>query len=101
MASIGAIGGLDIARDIAGIGKAEETGGAKGSFAGLLDKSMTELNDMMSTADKKVTNMATGKPENLHDAMISIEKAETALKFVMQVRNKALEAYHEVMRMAV
>ena len=45
--------------------------------------------------------MAVGKTENLHDAMISMEKAETALKLMVQVRNKAIEAYHEVMRMQV
>ena len=43
--------------------------------------------------------LAVGKSENLHEAMIGYEKAETALKLLVQVRNKALDAYHEIMRM--
>ena len=45
--------------------------------------------------------MAVGKTENLHDAMINFEKAESAFKLLVQVRNRAIEAYHEIMRMQV
>jgi len=73
----------------------------EGGFAAFLEKSVGDVNQLLGVADKKSIELATGKSENLHDAMISFEKAETALKLMVQTRNKALEAYHEILRMQV
>ena len=75
------------------------SGGA--SFSSHLEKSLSEVNDLLRAADKGGLDMASGKSENLHEAMIHFEKAETAFKLLTQVRNKAIEAYHEIMRMQV
>ncbi len=69
------------------------------SFASYLQKSWNDVNTLVGDADKASQNVAIGKTENIHEAMITMEKAETAFKFMMQVRNKAMEAYHDVMRM--
>jgi flagellar hook-basal body complex protein FliE len=79
---------------------APETKG-KESFAAQLDRSLSEVNNLLNEADKKTTEMAVGKSENLHDAMIAVEKAETSFKFLVQLRNKAMEAYNEIIRMQV
>ena len=71
------------------------------TFRSVLEKSVKEVNEMLLGADEKNVELAVGKAENLHEATIAIEKAETALKLLVQVRNKALEAYHEIMRMQV
>lgn len=71
------------------------------SFSSYLGRSINEVNDLLKTSDTLTNDLATGKVENLHDAMIGFEKAETAFKLLVQVRNKALEAYHEVLRMQV
>lgn len=71
------------------------------SFSQFLSRSIDQVNDLLGAADKSATELATGKSENLHDAMIHMEKAETAFKLLMQVRNKVLDAYQEVMRMQV
>jgi flagellar hook-basal body complex protein FliE len=71
------------------------------SFAAMLDRSVGDVNKLLNESDKKQTEVAVGKSENLHDAMISFEKADTALKLLVQVRNKAIDAYHEIMRMQV
>ncbi len=78
--------------------KSQETGE---SFSAFLGRSINEVGDLLKVADKTTTDLATGKVENLHEAMIGMEKAETAFKLLVQVRNKAMEAYHEVMRMQV
>jgi len=77
--------------------------GAEGkeSFASFLDRHVSEVNDLLKVADQKNTELAIGKSENLHDAMISVEKAETAFKLMVQMRNKALEAYNDIIRMQV
>ena len=74
---------------------------ASESFGAYLNKSIGDVNQLLQSSDKKATDLATGKSENLHEAMIGFEKAETAFKLLVQVRNKAIEAYHEIMRMQV
>lgn len=71
------------------------------SFGKLLEKTISDVNERLAESDKMNLNLATGKSENLHEAMIAVEKAETALKLLVQVRNKALDAYQEIMRMQV
>jgi flagellar hook-basal body complex protein FliE len=42
-----------------------------------------------------------GKAKNIHETMLAVERADMSLKLLMQVRNKLLDAYREVMRMQV
>jgi flagellar hook-basal body complex protein FliE len=60
-----------------------------------------KVNDMQLQSDNAIQKLATGENKNLHDVMISVEKASISFLFMSQVRNKALEAYQEVMRMPV
>ena len=71
------------------------------SFSEFLQNSVGEVNTMLTTADKKNTDMAVGKTENLHEAMLSFEKADSAFRLLTQVRNKAIEAYQDIMKMQV
>lgn len=70
-------------------------------FSEFLNRSIDEVNQLLGSADQSARDLATGKSENLHDAMITMEKAETAFKLLVQVRNKVIDAYQEVMRMQV
>lgn len=70
-------------------------------FTAYLKNSFDEVNRSIASADKLATDLAVGKNENLHEAMIGMEKAEASFKLLVQVRNRALEAYHEIMRMQV
>lgn len=91
----------EIQKDLAELRGGGAAGPSEGGFASFLQKSMGDVNELLAQADKKSVELASGKSENLHDAMISFEKAETALKLMVQARNKAIEAYHEIMRMQV
>ena len=71
----------------------------KVSFSKLLEDSVGEVNRLLNSADKTQADLMIGKSENLHEAMIATEKAETALKFMVQVRNKAIEAYNDILKM--
>lgn len=71
------------------------------SFKEMLGNSINEVNQLLQSADKASTDIATGRSENLHDAMIAFEKAESAMKFLVQARNKAIDAYQEIMHMQV
>ena len=71
------------------------------SFGAYLKNSFNHVNELLGMADVKANEMAVGKAENLHEAMITFEKADTAFKLLVQVRNRAIEAYQEIIRMQV
>ncbi len=79
----------------------QEVSAGNESFGAYLKNSFNDVNSLLGKADVAASDMAVGKAENLHDAMITFEKADTAFKLLVQVRNRALEAYQEVMRMQV
>lgn len=60
-----------------------------------------KVNDMQVQSDQAIQRLATGENRNLHETMIAVEKASISFQFMSQVRNKALEAYQEIMRMPV
>jgi flagellar hook-basal body complex protein FliE len=71
------------------------------SFRQLLEDSVTQVNDLQAQADTLAQQLATGKAENLHEVMLALHKASLALEFTIQVRNKVIEAYQEIMRTQV
>jgi len=62
---------------------------------------VTKVNEMQNHSDKAIQGLASGENKNLHEVMISMEKASISFQFMSSVRNKALEAYQEVMHMQV
>lgn len=71
------------------------------NFKDLLKKALTDLNVSQTGANDAIKNIATGGEENLHDIIISMEKAEMTLQYAIQVRNKALDAYQSIIQMQV
>ncbi|MDO7253268.1 flagellar hook-basal body complex protein FliE [Helicobacter cappadocius] len=69
-----------------------------GEFSKLLKKSIDELNQAQETSDKALADMASGQIKDLHQAAIAIGKAETSMKLMLEVRNKAISAYKEILR---
>ena len=75
--------------------------GADGKFANVLKDSITEVNKLQQKADASITALATTGEASLHETMIAMEEASVSFKMMMQVRNKIVEAYQEVMRIQV
>jgi flagellar hook-basal body complex protein FliE len=71
------------------------------SFGAVLEDSIAQVNRLQHEADRAIGALATGGGATLHDTMISIEKADLSFKLMMQVRNKIVEAYQEILRMQV
>ena len=71
------------------------------SFADTLTESLDKVNDLQKQADKAIEDFATGQTRNIHETMIAVNKADIAFRLTMQVRNKIVEAYQEVMRTQV
>jgi len=71
------------------------------TFASLLKKSLNEVNNSQVKAYDAMENIATGKVENLQKAIQQIEQAELSLKLGLEVKNKAIGAFKQVMAMQV
>ena len=71
------------------------------SFSNVLKDSIKEVNDTQVNAYNAMNDIATGKVENLQDAVKKIEEAELSLKLGLEVKNKALGAYKQVMAMQI
>lgn len=93
--------------NVAGLGGPEapaakaQDGEKTGGFADVLQSSIGEVNAMQQKADAAITALATGEKVSLHETMIAMEQADVSFRLMMQVRNKIVEAYQEILRMQV
>lgn len=71
------------------------------SFGAYFTEALHNVNALQKAGQKATLEMAAGKANDISQVIIATEKAGIALQLTMQVRNKVLEAYQEVMRMQV
>lgn len=71
-----------------------------GAFEQLLDQ-VSSLNTQLISSEQSVQQLAQGDAENLHQVVLGLEQTRLAFDLMLQVRNKILDAYQEVMRMQV
>jgi flagellar hook-basal body complex protein FliE len=103
------IKGVDNSLGVSGIsrpfptesGAGTKTASATDGFTQVFGDVVGKVNELQGKADKAVEMLATGESKNLHEVMIAMEKSSISFQFLTQVRNKAIEAYHEIMRMQV
>ncbi len=69
------------------------------AFGQKLRAAIDEVDGLEKESHQMTQDFVLGRIENLHDVMIAAEKARTAMNLTLEVRNKALEAYKEIMRM--
>ena len=70
------------------------------SFRDTLETFYREVDAEMKAADQMAAEFAVGKRQSLHEIMIASEKAGISFKLLVEIRNKLLDAYQEIMRMS-
>jgi len=70
-------------------------------FGDVFKNALKEVSTAQNVSDKKTDQLLTGEVKDVHEVMIASQKASLSLQMTMQVRNKVVEAYQEVMRMQV
>lgn len=70
----------------------------KTNFAEELRAALGNVNQMQLDSEKAMSDIATGSVKDLHQAAIAIDKAEISMKLMLEVRNKAINAYKEITR---
>lgn len=76
------------------------SGASQGSFADALARVVDAAEAASSAANESILRMLE-KNGDVHDAMIALNRAELSLQFTVQVRNKLVQAYQEIMRMSI
>ena len=68
-------------------------------FSQVLREALGEVNRMQLDAERAVEDLMAGRRDDVARVMLAVQKADLAFETMMQIRNKLLEAYQEIMRM--
>lgn len=71
------------------------------AFLDRVNEGLQQVNDQLLASQADLQRLAVGEAPNLHEVMVRLEESRIALQLVLQVRNRILEAYQDVMRMQV
>jgi flagellar hook-basal body complex protein FliE len=71
------------------------------SFGQFLQSALEKVSGMEKQSSQLKSDFAAGKTDNITDVLIASEKATIALQYTMQIRNKVMDAYSEIMRMNI
>ena len=96
MSNINGISGLSTAELLKQKSKVDSSNTS--AFAEQLKSAIGEVNELQVDSEKAIADMATGQVKDLHQAALAINKAETSMKLMLEIRNKALNAYKELGR---
>jgi flagellar hook-basal body complex protein FliE len=72
-----------------------------GSFGDFLKDAISTVNDLQKQSDQEVQKIMAGESQDLHTTVIAMQKADLSFQMMMQVRNKIVAAYQEIMRTQV
>lgn len=102
--SIGPVGGVSAGRfdrtlPVRETEKVAESG--KGTFGNVVTQALDSLQSLQARADAAAVDYVAGGQTELHDVMIATEQANLGFQLTLQLRNKVVEAYQEIMRMQV
>jgi flagellar hook-basal body complex protein FliE len=73
----------------------------KENFGEVLKTAIDDIDKLQKSADQAIVKLEKDNSGSLHEAVIALEKADISFRAMMQVRNKIIEAYQEIMRMQV
>lgn len=98
--AIAALGALDGAQATGALSTPSDVAQPKG-FTEVFEHQLGQVNQDLAAAETSLQKLAAGEPIELHDVMISLETARISVQTMIQVRNRLVEAYQEVMRMQI
>ena len=80
-------------------GPGADNSSSSSGFWDTLKDTFTQIQQAQNDADQQVTDLVSGKGEDIHSAMTAVAKADLSFELVMQVRNKIVQAYQQVSQM--
>ncbi len=99
---VGAGGGIPPLPPQSAAPVAPSGGGAGPSgFGDLVSQFLQDANNQQLQVGSQIEALATGQTDNVHDVVLSVAKADLAFRLVMEIRNRLISSYQELMRMQV
>lgn len=71
------------------------------NFGDMLSGMVSQVNSTQISGDQAIAKLQSGEARHLHEVMIAVEEADVSLRMLVQLRNKAMTAYEEIMRMQI
>ena len=81
--------------------KSQEGEKAGTGFGEVLKDAISTVNELQKNSNQEIQKLMTGESQDLHTTVIAMQKADLSFQMMMQVRNKIMQAYQEIMRMQV
>jgi flagellar hook-basal body complex protein FliE len=99
----GVIGPISPNLQVPEIGRLEKQGGqkAEAGFGEILKEAISTVNELQKQSDQEIQKLMTGESQDLHTTIIAVQKADLSFQMMMQVRNKIVQAYQQIMGMQV
>ncbi|KLU60372.1 flagellar hook-basal body complex protein FliE [Peptococcaceae bacterium CEB3] len=94
-------GAVNNAAPFSGAGAKTGLGPTGANFGKFLDQALQQVDGLQKNADAAGIALATGQAPDIHSVMIALDKASLAMSLTVEVRNKALAAYQELMQMQI
>lgn len=71
------------------------------NFSEILKSELNKVNEVQLNAEQATQDLLTGKATDIHQVMIATEEARLSLELAVQIRNKLVDAYQEIIRMQI
>ncbi len=81
------------------LGSDRDSGGP--DFGTILKDAISTVNQVQKESNQEIEKLMTGESQDLHATLIAVQRADLSFQMMMQVRNKIVQAYQEIMRMTV
>jgi flagellar hook-basal body complex protein FliE len=99
----GIIGSINPNLQVPEIRRPESQGGQKGGagFGEILKEAISTVNELQKQSDQEIQKLMTGESQDLHTTIIAVQKADLSFQMMMQVRNRIVQAYQQIMGMQI
>jgi flagellar hook-basal body complex protein FliE len=98
---LGLIPGSAIDRDLGRLPELDRSQREGPGFRQLLQEQIDKVNQLQRDASEAIEDLAAGRRDDVESVLIATQKADTAFRLLLQVRNKVMDAYDEVKQMRV
>lgn len=95
------VGGIQMPAELAQTSATQSTQPAGSSFASMLGQFVSDVNSQQAASAQTVGALQSGQNVPLHKAVIAMEEANVSFQLMVEVRNRLLDSYQEIMRMQV
>lgn len=99
--AVGAIGGAPADFSLPSLDSPAVQAGSGAEFGQMVSDGISQVNQQLVGAQVDLQRLATGDVQNLHQVMMNLEETRLSFQLLLQVRNRVLEAYQDVMKMQI